>query len=111
MSQSGSQAAAFFREVARHRVVWFVRDDNGSPTPDQVFPYWSSASRAQRAADIWGHGLRVASEPLEAWRAADLPSLADDGFRVGINWTGPRLVGWTFTVAEVINRLDRALIS
>ncbi|SCF63386.1 hypothetical protein GA0115280_104454 [Streptomyces sp. Cmuel-A718b] len=24
---------------------------------------------------------------------------------IGINWTGPRLVGWSFTPAEALNRL------
>ncbi len=24
---------------------------------------------------------------------------------IGINWSGPRLVGWSFTPAEVLNRL------
>ncbi len=32
MSQSGSQAAAFFRDVRENRVVWPVRDGDGSPT-------------------------------------------------------------------------------
>ena len=114
MSQSGSQAAAFFREIARHRLVWFVRDDQGSPTPkndsgQRVLPYWSSQARARRAAAIWGHGLRAESLPLDVWRTAALPDLADDDLLVGINWTGPRLVGWEFTVAEVLNRIDHAL--
>jgi len=114
MSQSGSQAAAFFREVARHRTVWYVRDDQGSPAPTtssgkRAMPHWSSRARAQRAADIWGTELRVASVSLDTWRNVGLPELADDDCRVGINWTGPRLVGWDFTVAEVLNRLAHAL--
>ena len=98
MSQSGSQAVAFFREVASHRTVWYVRDDNGSPAPTtssgaRAMPYWSSQARAQRAADIWGNDLRPVSLSLETWRDDELPELADEGYRVGINWTGPRLVG------------------
>jgi hypothetical protein len=46
---------------------------------------------------------------LDAWRIAALRELADDDYLIGINWTGPRLVGWEFTVAEVLNRLDHAL--
>jgi hypothetical protein len=114
VSQSGSQAAAFFREVVEHRVVWFVHDDQGVPTPkndsgNRVVPYWSSKSRAQRAADIWGGGLRAGFLSLDAWRSVELPDIARDGCLIGINWTGPRLVGWEFTVAEVLNRLDHAL--
>ncbi|WP_174526260.1 DUF2750 domain-containing protein [Micromonospora maritima] len=114
MSQSGSQAAAFFREVAHHHVVWFVRDDAGSPAPmtsngKRAAPYWSTLARAQRAAETWGHGLRAESMSLEHWRGEELPGLARDGFLVGINWTGARLVGWEFTVDEVRNRLAVAL--
>jgi hypothetical protein len=114
VSQSGSQAAAFFREVARNRQVWYLRDDRGSPAPktdsgQRVFPYWSSHARAQRAASIWGGGLRASSACLEEWRSGALPELAEDGYLIGINWTGPRLVGWEFTVAEVLNRLDHVL--
>ena len=72
-------------------------------------PYWSSRTRAQRAADIWGADLRPISVSLETWKDEDLPELAGEGYRVGINWTGPRLVGWDFTVAEVLNRLAHAL--
>ncbi|SDZ41853.1 Protein of unknown function [Micromonospora pattaloongensis] len=72
-------------------------------------PYWSSRARAQRAADIWGNDLRPVSVSLEAWRNDELPELADEDYRVGINWTGPRLVGWDFTVSEVLNRLAHAL--
>ncbi|GAA1042346.1 hypothetical protein GCM10009557_68150 [Virgisporangium ochraceum] len=114
MSQSGSQAAAFFREVAEHRQVWWVGDDGGSPAPEtgggqRAFPYWSSEARARRAADTWGGGVRAVSMPLDVWRELALPDLAGDGYLVGINWTGDRLVGWEFTVAEVLNRLDHAL--
>jgi hypothetical protein len=114
MSQSGAQAAAFFRDVTRSGVVWFVRDDAGSPAPktssgQRAAPYWSSRARAERAAKIWGAGLRPESSSLSRWREVELPDLARDGLRVGINWSGPRLVGWDFTVAEVMNRLAHAL--
>ena len=114
VSQSASQAAAFFREVARHRAVWYVRDDKGIPAPrtssgKRAFPYWSSQARAQRAAEIWGGGLRPVSVALETWRSQELPNLADEDYLIGINWTGPRLVGWDFTVPEVLNRLAHTL--
>ena len=97
-----------------HRTVWYVRDDQGSPAPEtssgaRAMPYWSSRTRAQRAADVWGNGLCPVSVSLETWRKDHLPDLADEGYQVGINWTGPRLVGWDFTVAEVSNRLAHAL--
>ena len=56
-----------------------------------------------------GGSLRAVSLSLETWRTEELPTLADQGLRVGINWTGPRLVGWDFTVSEVLNRPTHAL--
>ncbi|WP_406841523.1 DUF2750 domain-containing protein (plasmid) [Streptomyces sp. AHU1] len=110
MSQSGSQAAAFFKDVRQSGVVWLVRDDDGSPTHlssdgTRSLPFWSTSARAQRAAKIWGHELRVESMPLNAWRDRELPDVARDGLKIGINWSGPRLVGWSFTPMEVLNRL------
>lgn len=69
---------------------------------------WSTSARAQRAAKIWGHGLRVDSMPLDIWRDRELPDVARDGLVIGINWSGPRLVGWSFTTMEVLNRLAAA---
>ncbi|WP_097873501.1 DUF2750 domain-containing protein [Streptomyces sp. ms184] len=73
MSQSGSQAAAFFREACRSGTVWFVRDEEGSPAPlsadgTRSLPYWSTKARAQRAAKIWGHGLYADS--MAHWATA-----------------------------------------
>ncbi|MFI0965751.1 DUF2750 domain-containing protein [Streptomyces sp. NPDC021080] len=113
MSQSGSQVAAFFRDVRKSGVVWFVRDDDGMPTTlsadgTRNLGFWSTSARAQRAAKIWGHGLRVESMPLDTWRNRELPDYAHDGLKIGINWSGPRLVGWDFTPMEVLNRLAAA---
>ncbi|WP_393061764.1 DUF2750 domain-containing protein [Streptomyces sp. LN549] len=110
MSQSGSQAAAFFRDVRKSGMVWLVRDDDGMPTSlstdgTRSLPFWSTSARAQRAARVWGHGLRVESMPLNTWRDRELPDYVRDGLKIGINWSGPRLVGWDFTPTEVLNRL------
>jgi hypothetical protein len=67
-------------------------------------PHWSSRLRAQRAANIWGNEVRPVSFSLNTWRNIALAGLAVEDCRIGINWTGPRLVGWDFTVSEVLNR-------
>lgn len=46
--------------------------------------------------------------PLDTWRDRDLPDAAREGHKIGINWSGPRLVGWDFTPMEVLNRLAAA---
>ncbi|MEU6102746.1 DUF2750 domain-containing protein [Streptomyces flaveolus] len=114
MSTSGTQAAAFFCEIARTRTVWWVRDEDGSPMPasssgQPAFPYWSSQTRAQHAAQLWGPQFRAVAMPLDHWRSAALPDLAGEDVRVGINWSGQHLTGWDFTVSEVVNRLAHAL--
>ena len=52
MSASASQAAAFYREVAKENKLWTVRDAGGFPAPKgsdgtRAFPFWSSRSRAE----------------------------------------------------------------
>jgi hypothetical protein len=43
--------------------------------------------------------------PLDTWCERVLHDAARDGLVIGINWSGPRLVGWSFTSVEVLNRL------
>ncbi|MFF7172915.1 DUF2750 domain-containing protein [Streptomyces pseudovenezuelae] len=70
-------------------------DNHGSPTHlsadgTRSLPFWSSSPRAQRAAKIWGHGLRVESMPLDTWCDHVLPDASRDGLVIGVNWSGPR---------------------
>ncbi|NED84588.1 DUF2750 domain-containing protein [Streptomyces sp. SID11233] len=110
MSQSGAQAAAFFRDVCENGVVWLVRNGEGSPTHlsadgTRSLPFWSTSPRARRAAKIWEGGLRARSMPLDTWCDLVLPDAARAGLVIGINWSGPRQVGWSFTPKEVLDRL------
>ncbi|MCA2223484.1 DUF2750 domain-containing protein [Nonomuraea sp. NEAU-L178] len=118
MSQSGAQAAAFFRDVASHRTVWTVQDDNGCPTPmmpsgRRSMPFWSSLSRVKKiikTVPVYG-----AMEPREIgvdeWVREWLPELKTDGLLIGINWSGARAVGWDFEVDHVLARLEVAQAS
>jgi hypothetical protein len=45
---------------------------------------------------------------LDTWCDCVLPDVARDGLVIGINWSGPRLVGWSFTPEEVLKRLAAA---
>ncbi|KAB8190601.1 DUF2750 domain-containing protein [Nonomuraea phyllanthi] len=115
MSQSGVEAAAFFRDVASHRTVWTVQDENGCPAPmtpsgRRSMPFWSSLSRAKKI--IKTTPTYVAMEPREIsvdeWMHEWLPGLKRDGLLIGINWSGPRAVGWDFEVDQVLARLEAA---
>ena len=43
--------------------------------------------------------------PLDTWCERVLPGAARDGLVIGVNWSGKRLIGWSFTTVEVLNRL------
>lgn len=101
MSQSASQAAAFYREVALTGSVWTIRDGGGFPAPEnsegrRAQPFWSSRRRAERiiatvpaysSFSIVGIGW---TEFSERW----IPGLAKDGILVGVNWNGARATGY-----------------
>jgi len=116
MSQSASQAAAFYRDVAEHRRVWTIKDAGGIPAPvgDQglrVMPFWSSLQRAKRV--ITQVPAYSAFAPLElSWaefRDRWLPGLARDGLLVGINWSGPRATGYDVEPAALRDAVDAAI--
>jgi hypothetical protein len=101
MSQASSQAWAFYREVAKKRVLWTIRDAGGYPVPvtssgKRAQPFWSSRSRAERV---------ISSVPAYAgFEAVEItwtdfcdnwvPDFVRDGQLVGINWSGPRASGY-----------------
>jgi hypothetical protein len=115
VSQSGAQAAAFFRDVVRTREVWTVREEQGFPapkTPDgtRAQPFWSSERRVRRIISTVPDyaGFQPHRTPLEEWRGRWLADSEREGLLMGINWSGPRAVGWDFKPREVMVRLDAA---
>lgn len=101
MSQAGSQAWAFYRDVARTRTVWTVCDEGGFPAPKttsghRAQPFWSSRSRAERIINtVPAYG---GFEPYEvSWAdfcSSWVPELLEAKLLVGVNWSGPRVVGY-----------------
>lgn len=101
MAQSASQAHAFYRDVANHRRVWTVKDDDGFPAPlsssgKRAQPFWSSLSRVQRI--IKTVPAYVSFAPIEiSWddfRDKWLPGLEQDGLLIGVNWSGKNATGY-----------------
>ncbi|MER7244804.1 DUF2750 domain-containing protein [Kribbella sp. NPDC000426] len=112
MSQSASQAAAFFRDVARTGRLWTVRDEGGYPAPygstgGRAQPFWSTESRVRRIIKLVPAYAAFDAEELDLtqWRDHWLPNFRKSGIRLGINWSGPRAAGYDFTPDEVQNRL------
>jgi len=101
MSQASSQAWAFYREVAKTRVVWTLRDDDGFPSVTTssgkpALPFWSSRSRVEKV--IRSVPAYAGFVPVEiSWAvfcAKWVPGLVGDDALVGVNWSGPRAVGY-----------------
>ena len=116
MSQSASQAAAFYREAARVRTVWTLRDDGGYPAPKnhegvRAQPFWSSRSRVQKIVSTVPaySGFEIVDVPLDDFLDKWLPSLERDGLRVGVNWSGPRATGYDIEPSSIRLALDAAL--
>ena len=108
MSQAGSQAWAFYREVAAARVMWTVRDEGGFPAPmtssgKRAQPFWSSLARVEKIID--SVPAYVDFEPYEIqWEdfcSKWVPGLTKDGLLVGVNWSGPRAKGFDLEPEKV----------
>jgi hypothetical protein len=101
MSQASSQAWAFYREVAKTRVVWTVRDDGGFPAPKtssgkRAQPFWSSRSRVEKIiGSVPAYsGFKAHEVSWDDFCSKWVPGLAKDGLLMGINWSGKRAVGY-----------------
>lgn len=111
MSVSAAQASAFFTETQRRAEVWSIRDPQGFPTStnsdgERAMPFWSKKSRALRFLELHADYAGFAPEavPLDAFIERWLPGLANDGFLVGINWSGPRGTGYDMAPDDVARR-------
>ena len=115
MTQAASQAAAFYRDVAKARTVWTVRDDGGFPAPKtssgkRAQPFWSSRSRVEKIiATIPAY---ASFQPFEvSWADfcdAWVPGLTRDGLLVGVNWSGTRALGYDLEAVEVQKNVEAA---
>ncbi len=117
MSTAGSQAWAFYRAVAKSRVLWSVRDDDGYPAPQtssgrRAQPFWSSRSRAEKIiAAVPDYAVfRPDEVSWEAFCHVWVPDLERDGMLVGVNWSGPHATGFDLEPSEV-QRAVEALIA
>jgi hypothetical protein len=108
MSQSASQAAAFYRDVAAGRRLWTIKDDGGFPVPltsggVRAQPFWSSLSRVERIIQTVPAyaGFRPHELSWEVFRDRWIPGMTRDGLRVGVNWSGASATGYDLEPAAV----------
>jgi hypothetical protein len=101
MSQSASQTSAFYKEVAKNKKLWTVKDSGGFPAPKnsegkRVHPFWSSLSRVEKI--IKNVPAYSGFEPHEiSWEYFStnwVPGMTKDGLLVGVNWSGDRATGY-----------------
>lgn len=116
MSSAASQAWAFYREVAKTRSVWTVRDEGGYPAPEnpegyRAQPFWSSRSRVEKIIRTVPAYAAFTAEEIEwdkfcrTWA----PSLAAEGLRIGVNWSGKRAVGYDLPVQSVVDSVQACI--
>ena len=113
MGQSASQAAAFYKDVAKNKTLWTCQDENGVPAPlkpdgRRSMPFWSSLSRTQKIiASVPDY---AAFEPLELSLDSFIkdwaPSLREGKLLVGLNWSGLNATGYDLEVNDVISNIS-----
>ncbi len=108
MSTAAAQATAFYRDVARTRRVWTIRDAGGFPAPKnsrgvRAQPFWSSLSRVERIIkNVPAYrGFQPVELAWEEFRDHWLPRLEGDGLEIGVNWSGKDAGGYDVSTAEV----------
>jgi hypothetical protein len=112
VSQAASQASIFFEQVARERRVFAVLADGEHiilpMSHGEVVPLWSSRSRVEKIQRLHPKykDFAVREIPLETVLGELLPSLEAEAIRIGANWSGPRLVGFDYSVADARRNLD-----
>lgn len=106
---------AFVREVASYRRVWTLRDADGVPTATgangTAMPFWSTLCRVEQIiANVPAYsGFEPIELSWETFRDRWLSGLERDGLLVGINWTGPRALGYDLTPEEVLTKIEYEL--
>jgi len=113
MTQAGSQAWQFYRDVTALQEVWTVRDDKGFPSPktssgQRAQPFWSTKHRAEKViSEVLAYRafvpFRVSWRDFcEKW----VPGLEADGILVGVNWSGARALGYDLPPRDVQRNVE-----
>ncbi|AFM12401.1 DUF2750 domain-containing protein [Turneriella parva] len=113
MSQAASQAAAFYKDVTKNREIWTIRDEDGYPAPmtsskKRSQPFWSSESRAKKIIQNVAayHGFKTVKIEYHKFINDWLPGLDKYGLLAGLNWSGPRAVGYDIEPKQLKQNLE-----
>ena len=112
MSTAAAQAAAFYREVAKHGSVWTVRDSGGFPQPKnsngvRAQPLWSLRSRAERVVKTVPaySGFEVVELSWGDFVSDWVPGLKGQRVLVGLNWSGARASGYDISPDDLVRNV------
>ncbi|EHD2237066.1 DUF2750 domain-containing protein [Vibrio vulnificus] len=116
MSSSASQAAAFYKDVAKLRKVWGVRDSSGilapmTSTGKRSMPFWSTKSRADKIVkNVHSYnGFEVFSIDLDKFMYSWISGISNDGFLIGVNWSGANATGYDVEPSDVLKNIEHQL--
>lgn len=116
MTQAASQAAAFYRDVAEHRVVWTMEDADGYPAPmtrtgRRAMPFWSSKARAQKIIKTVPayQGFTPIGFSWDDFIAEWVADLKRDDYLVGVNWSGPHALGYDLEPDDLVANVSAAI--
>ena len=117
MSQSASQAAVFYRQVAKEKKLWTVKDIGGFPAPkastgERTMPFWSSLSRVQKIIKTVPAyaGFEPHEISLEDFTNKWIPGLIKDETLVGVNWSGAKAAGYDLEPESVKEAVEYYLV-
>jgi hypothetical protein len=113
VTQAASQAAAFYRDVARTRRVWTIEDERGYPAPmtlegKRAMPFWSSLARAKkivRTVPAYA-GFTPVEFSWEQFKNEWLPELRSEGQLVGVNWSSARATGYDEQPDQLLRNIE-----
>jgi len=113
MSNSASQANAFYEQVATSGSVWTIRDGGGFPAPlnsdgIRAMPFWSSLSRAEliiRNVEAY-KGFYAVELSWQEFKSKWVPGLEKDGELVGVNWSGTQAKGYDIAPSTVVKNVE-----
>ena len=113
---AGTQAHAFFEEVAETGDVWSLGGRQSmfvvlSESGTRVYPLWSSRRRAQKIVDtVPGYaGCKVLGSSWSNFVDNWVAILERDGVLVGINWTGANAKGFELPVKLLVSEMEATL--
>lgn len=113
MSQSASQAAQFYQDVAKSKQLWTIADAGGYPAPmtpsgQRSMPFWSTRARAERiiATVPAYYGFEPEELSWSAFVENWAPGLEEDGLLVGVNWSGANATGYDIKSAELVRNVQ-----